>query len=181
MTGSATLFVLTGAPGSGKSAILGALSSEMPCVAEPAREVLADERSRGGTGTPERDADLFVRRLLERSIDKHATALASGRRTLFDRGVPDCIAYAELLAVDPAPSTAAAATYRYHPTVLILEPWAEIYATDDERTMSFDETLPFHDAIVRAYERAGYALRTVPHADVGARAEFVRAFIASNV
>jgi predicted ATPase len=174
---TADLFVITGAPGSGKSAILDALASDVACVAEPAREVLAEERASGGTGTPEQDPALFVRRLLDRSIQMHAAASASDRTTLFDRGVPDCIAYAEQLGVDAGTALAASATHRYHPRVLILEPWEQIYTTDDERTMSFADTIPFHDAIVRAYERTGYELFPVPRGGVPARAAAVRALI----
>ena len=57
---------------------------------------------------------------------------------MFDRGIPDCITYAVVMDVDPAPSRGAAEAHRYHRDVLILEPWEEIYDTDDERTMSFD-------------------------------------------
>jgi predicted ATPase len=171
------LLVLTGAPGSGKSAILDALASAVACVPEPAREVLADERARGGAATPEQNPALFVRRLLERSIEKHAAATASGRTTLFDRGVPDCIAYAEVLGVDPAASVAASMVHRYRPRVLVLEPWEQIYSTDDERRMSFADTIPFHEAIVRAYERSGYELIAVARGSIAARAAAVRAFV----
>jgi predicted ATPase len=174
------LFVLTGAPGSGKSAILAALAADVACVSEPAREVLAAERGRGGTGTPEQDAARFVRLLLDRSIEKHATAAAAGRTTLFDRGIPDCIAYAEVLGVDRAPSLAAAQDRRYHAEILLLEPWEAIYAPDAERTMPFAATIPFHEALVRAYARTGYALVVVPRGDVAARAAHVRAFIAAR-
>jgi predicted ATPase len=174
------LFILTGAPGTGKSAILEALAADFVCVTEPAREVLADERGRGGTGTPQRDAARFVRLLLDRSIQKHTTAAAANRTTLFDRGIPDCIAYAELLGVDPAPSIAASDARRYHSDVLLLEPWEAIYAPDLERTMSFADTIPFHEAIVRAFERTAYSLFVVPRDDVVGRAHHVRAFIVAR-
>jgi predicted ATPase len=171
------LFVLTGAPGSGKSAVLDRLASELACVLEPAREILAEQRATGATGTPEQDPSLFVDLLLGRSIDKHETAVRRGHVTLFDRGVPDCVAYAVMLGTDPGPSTLASARYRYHETVLLLEPWEDIYSTDEERRMSFSDTIPFHEAIVAAYERSGYALEVVPRDDASARSAFVRAFI----
>ena len=61
---------------------------------------------------------------------------------MFDRGVPDCITYAEMMDLDPTPSLEAAEAHRYHRDVLILEPWEEIYDTDYERTMSFEQTHP---------------------------------------
>ena len=45
---------------------------------------------------------------------------------------------------------------------------------DDERTMSFADAFPFHDALVDAYERAGYVMIEVPRGSVELRAAFVR-------
>src|SRR5262245_8843038 len=117
------LTVVTGAPGAGKTAILTALEPSIPHVPEPARVVLAAERAAGGKGTPDQDPALFVRRLLDRSIESHQDALRAGGPMLFDRGVPDCAAYARLLGVDPAPSIEAASAYRYRGIVLVAKPW----------------------------------------------------------
>jgi predicted ATPase len=97
---------------------------------------------------------------------------------LFDRGIPDCIAYARLMGVDPTPSIRASGEHRYRREVLLLGPWEEIYSTDDERTMSFADTHAFHEAIVEAYERAGYELVEVPRDTVDRRAALVRERIA---
>ena len=133
------LFILTGAPGTGKTALLRQVGSHIRAVDEPAREILAEQRATDGDGTPDRDPARFVELLLQRSIGKHRAAVAARGPALFDRGVPDCIAYAQLLGVDPAPSPAAAATYRYHDHVCLLEPWEEIYTTD-ERTMTYGDS-----------------------------------------
>jgi predicted ATPase len=61
--------------------------------------------------------------------------------------------------------------------VLILEPWDAIYDTDDERTMSFEQTHPFHAALVDAYTRTGYSLVVVPTGSVEDRVAVVRGFI----
>jgi len=172
------LFILTGAPGSGKTALLRHVGSRIRTVDEPAREILAEQRAIDGHGTPDRDPARFVELLLQRSIDKHEAAVRAGGPALFDRGIPDCIAYAQLLGVDPAPSIAAAARYRYHGHVYLLEPWEEIYTTDDERTMTFADTLGFHRAIVDAYDRAGYVLVEVPRGSPDTRAAFIRDYMA---
>jgi predicted ATPase len=88
------LFVLTGAPGSGKTAILDRLDTDVRCAGEPAREVLAEQRAIGGRGTWDRDPSLFVDLLLERSIERHEEARGLGGTVLFDRGIPDCAVYA---------------------------------------------------------------------------------------
>jgi predicted ATPase len=171
------LFILTGAPGSGKSKILDTLGGDIRVMGEPAREVLAEQRAIDGDGTHDRDRSLFVALLLQRSIDKYEAAKHEERPVMFDRGIPDCIAYAELMDVDPTPSVEAAEAHRYHRDVLMLEPWEAIYDTDEERTMSFEQTHPFHDALVDAYTRTGYSFVVVPTGPIEDRAEFVRAFI----
>jgi predicted ATPase len=175
------LHILTGAPGSGKTAILDLLGAGIRCVGEPAREILAEQRSAGGAGTPDGDRSLFMDLLLRRSIDKHEAARRWEEPALFDRGVPDCVAYAVMLGVDPAPSILASGTYRFHHEVLVLEPWEEIYTVDDERTMSFADTIPFHAALVDAYERTGYTLIEVPRDSVENRATFVRDLISDRL
>jgi predicted ATPase len=171
---SADLHILTGAPGSGKTAILDNIAADIRCVGEPAREILAEQRAIDGDGTSDGNASLFVELLLQRSIDKHVSARTGNVPVLFDRGVPDCIAYASAMGIDPSRSIRAAERYRYHDQVLMLPPWEEIYTVDDERTMSFADTLPFHDALVDAYERARYVIVEVPRGSIELRAAFVR-------
>jgi len=142
-------------------------------VAEPAREILAEQRATGGTATAELDPARFVELLLERSIEKHRAASREAAPTMFDRAVPDCIAYAEQLEVDPEPSRLAAATIRYAPRILVLEPWEAIYTTDDERRMPFEATIPFHERIVSAYETLGYEAVIIPRVGLSDRVAFV--------
>ena len=172
------LFILTGAPGSGKTAILGRLGNEFRCVDEPAREILAEQRATGGSGTWDQDASLFVHLLLQRSIEKYAMARTSGDTVIFDRGMPDCIVYAVRAGADPTPSLEAVDVYRYQPHVLFLEPWSDIYETDEERIMSFEDTVSFSQALRDVYERSGYTLVDVPRDSIADRATFVRMIVA---
>lgn len=171
------LTVLTGAPGSGKTATLDHVGDGIVRVGEPAREILAEQRAAGGEGVPDRDPALFVDLLLRRSIEKHRAAGDATSPVVFDRGVPDCIAYAVVLDVDPSACIEASREHRYLNEVLILPPWEEIYDTDDERTMPFVDTLPFHEAVVDAYGRAGYTLIEVPCRPADQRGRFVRDFV----
>ncbi|HEX9124583.1 MAG TPA: AAA family ATPase [Actinomycetota bacterium] len=177
-TSATRLFILTGAPGSGKTAILDRLKGEFRCVDEPAREVLAEQRASGARGTWDQDPSLFVHLLLQRSIEKYEAACRSGETVIFDRGIPDCVVYGLRAGTDPTPIRAAVDAFRYQPHVLFLEPWSDIYQTDDERIMSFDDTVSFSEALRDVYERSGYILVPVPPTRIEDRANFVREFIA---
>jgi predicted ATPase len=172
------LRIVTGAPGTGKTAILDVLGRDMRCTAEPAREILAEQRAIQGTGTPDRDPSLFMDLLLRRSIEKYEEARRREGVAVFDRGIPDCVAYAAVLGVDPTPSLLAVGKHRYAREVFFFEPWKDIYETDDERVMSFADVIDFHQELVHAYERAGYALLRVPQDSIENRVAFVRSFVA---
>jgi predicted ATPase len=62
--------------------------------------------------------------------------------------------------------------------VLFLELWSDIYETDEERTMSFDDTVSFSETLRDVYERSGYTLVDVPRGSVDDRAAFVRLKVA---
>ena len=174
---SERLHIVTGAPGVGKTAILEGLRGDIRHVPEPARAVLAQQRAVQGNGVPERDPSLFVDLLLQASIENHREAQTWGQAVLFDRGVPDCIAYAILLGADPGPSILAAGAHRYCGEVLVARPWEEIYRTDGERRMTFAATLEFQRLIEEAYEGAGYSLVEIPRGPLSERVEFVREFV----
>jgi predicted ATPase len=172
-----TRYILTGAPGSGKTTILRKLEAGIRTVAEPAREILANQKLVHGRGTPDQDPSLFLNLLLRRSIEKYDAVQGSDGPVLYDRGIPDCVGYAVRLGADPEPAIAASAKYRYHPEVLVLEPWREIYTKDDERTMSFAESVKFNENLLEGYRQAGYTLIPVPRDTIEGRAAFISDFI----
>ena len=165
------LFVLTGAPGSGKSALLDCLRrSGVTAIDEPARQILAEQRSFGGHGVPERDPALFVELMLSRAVFEYRRQEASDRPIVFDRGVPDLIAYASLYGLDATRVLSASRAYRYNPTVFFAPAWEEIYCNDDERKMTFDQARDFGERMRDAYLGLNYELLDLPRDTPGKRA-----------
>ena len=72
----------------------------------------------------------------------------------------------------------ARACFRYEPYVLFLEPWNDIYTTDEERIMSFDDSVSFSNTLRDVYRRSGYILVQVPQTSIDSRVTFVREFVA---
>ena len=170
MTVTPPFFVLAGPPGAGKTTLLDALSKYVTVVPEYARRVLAEERASGGRATGDQDAALFVERMLAMAISDHDQA--SGL-TLFDRGLPDLLAFCAHYGFDDASVRAQVAQRRYAQNVFFLPAWKEIYETDDERLLDFDGAREFGDLIREAYLSSDYELIDLPKASVAARAQII--------
>lgn len=165
---------MTGAMGSGKSTVLKLLHEKKLVVCEePARQILAEQRSIGDDGVPEKKPKLFTQLLLSRAIYQYKQTQHLDENVIYDRGVPDIIAYAQLFNLDYAPAQQAAKLYTYEKNVFVFPPWEDIYATDDERTMSFEAAKNFGINVQKIYKEYGYTLIDVPCVSPEERARFI--------
>lgn len=167
-------FILTGAMGSGKSTLLQALMAhQFTCVTEPARPILAEQKSIDGTGIPGKDEKLFVELMLSRAIFQYNQMQTHQGPVIFDRGIPDNIGYADLFGLEIPSTHNASQKYRYNQCVFFVPGWAEIYKTDDERIMSFEAANQFGNNIRDIYLNLGYKLIDVPFESAEIRAQFI--------
>jgi predicted ATPase len=167
-------FLLTGAFGSGKSTLLQHLQLRgIRGVVEPARPILAQQRSIQGNGLPERDPRLFVELMFSRMLDTYQQSDALLGPILFDRGIPDILGYASLFGFEFPPGENAAHLYRYNPRAFIAPAWEQIYCTDDERTLPFSQAREFGNSVRALYERFGYTLIDLPCVCLEERADFI--------
>ena len=152
----------------------------IPCVPEPAREILAEQRRIHARGVPEKDPDLFSMLMLSRAIHSYQENSAVEDAVVFDRGIPDMVAYARLFELDETPYRNAAQEFRYHRTVFYFPPWEEIYTTDSERKMSFEDAKAFGVVVRSIYETFGYRMLEVPRFSLEKRVQFIRERIADQ-
>jgi predicted ATPase len=169
-----SLLVITGPPGSGKTPIVGELvASGFTGVAEPAREVIAEQRAIGGDGVYDKNPRLFLNLMLSRSVADFGRMSGARGPVFFDRGIPDLIGYAELFGLDASAAANAAAVHRYSDLVFVLPSWPEIYVADTERRMTFEAAEAFGKRVRSIYVELGYSVVDVPCNTVVARAQFI--------
>lgn len=163
-------FILTGPPGSGKSTLLKTLSNAVNTVPEAARRVLADQRETGGTRTGEHDPGAFIRSMKNMMLADYQTA--SGL-TLFDRGLPDLLAFCAYYQCADTEVRQQIRTSRYQLRVLFLPAWREIYHQDQDRKLDFEGAAAFGEQTREGYLQSGYIFIELPKASLSERKAFV--------
>jgi predicted ATPase len=167
-------FVITGPPGSGKTPIVRELmASGFRAGAEPAREVIAEQRAIGAGAVVDRNPRLFLDLMLSRAVADVRRSSGEPDPVFFDRGIPDLIGYAEPFGLDASEAAKAAAVHRYNDRVFVLPGWPEIYVTDSERRMTFEAAADFGERVRNIYVELGYSIVDVPRDTVVARAQFI--------
>lgn len=167
-------FVITGAMGAGKSTVLKLLKTGgLNVIEEPARQILSEQRNTGDEGVPEKNPKYFLQLMLSRAIYQYKQAEEFNGNVIYDRGLPDMIAYFNLFNISYPPAEQAAKLFKYETKVFFFPAWEDIYTTDDERKMSFELAKNFGINVKRIYSEYEYTLIEVPQASEIERAQFI--------
>lgn len=175
-------YVLTGAPGSGKTSVLNCLQQlGYAVVPEVARQVIKEQYAAKANALPNGDQAAFCRLSLERSLKDFTERLEESEPVFFDRGIVDTAGFSQLI-LQPLTNALLQAIhkYRYHAQVFIFPPWEAIYTPDDERKETFQEAVAFYRALKSAYSAFNYQLIEVPKDTPEARAQFILAQLPSG-
>lgn len=177
--------VLTGAPGSGKTALLHALRARgYAVVEEAATDVITAEQSHGVDEPWQRDdfVDLIVALQHQRQ-----TAQVPGRpaHQVFDRSPLCTLALARYLGRPVTPSLAAEVSrvvteQVYEPDVVLVRPLGSIQRTA-ARQISYADSLVFEQVHVAVYREHGFSLVNLPPGSLPDRAAAVEALLGPNL
>jgi len=167
-------FILTGAPGTGKSSLINELRAKgYNCVDEPARQIILEQKAIDGNGIYEKDSKLFIELMLSRSIYTYNHHQNNDTNLIYDRGIPDIIAYAKLSGNFNDHYIKASNLYRYNNKVFYLPVWDEIYTNDEDRKMTLVAAKEFDQLIRQSYHELGYEIIEVPLVNIADRAKFI--------
>lgn len=167
--------VITGGPGTGKTSIINELlHRDYVCLEEISRQVTLDAQQQGIDQLFLTDPLLFSDMLLKGRTHQFNEADKSLNEIVFlDRGIPDIVAYMDYLNTSyPKRFINACKNHKYN-HVFILEPWQEIYVSDNERYENFDQAVKIHHQLVDTYSTYGYDLHDVPFDTVEKRTDYI--------
>ena len=177
-------FVLTGAPGAGKTALGVALQERgHVLVPEAATEVNEREQARGVDAPWERDD--FLDQIVDLQHRRHAEALSAAPEpsgvVLFDRSPLCTLALARWLGreVTPALEAEVARVVEervFERSVFFVEPLGFLVPTAVRR-ISYSDTLRFGQVHEDVYLEHGFRLIRVPAAPVPQRADLVESYL----
>jgi predicted ATPase len=167
-------YVLTGAPGAGKTTLAEALAARgHVVVAEAATDVIAQGHREQGHEGSFTDAILALQLARERA--------ATGPVQIFDRSPLCTLALARYLGITPSAALSAAAARAagvYQPAVFLVRPLGFITPTAARR-ISYADALRFAGIHEDVYREHGFTLIDVPKATVAERVTQVERLIGS--
>lgn len=173
-------FVITGAPGTGKTSIINHLKTKgYNCIDEISREIISEQIARNGEILPWKNLSAFS----ESVFKIRESQLLNCKNTLifFDRGIVDIDAYMKLGKLEiPKHLEKSIKKNRYNTEVFYTPVWAEIYTNDEERKESLDQAKQIENEILSSYTFYNYQLIKIPKGSVEERANFILSHIKKN-
>jgi predicted ATPase len=167
-------YIITGAPGTGKTAIIDTLKKEgHSCAEEISRTIIIEQIANGGDALPWKNLAAFSQQVIALRKLQHTNA-PQGRTHFFDRGIIDVIAYLkhDKLAVNNE-IMEMVKQFPYNKTVFYTPIWAEIYTNDNERKEDIITAKNIENVLLTTYQSFGYNLVEVPKLTVNERIAFI--------
>ncbi|MEL7004398.1 MAG: AAA family ATPase [Bacteroidota bacterium] len=164
-------YIITGAPGTGKTKLINVLEKQYPCIHEVSRKVIMDEQKKGGDGMPWQDIDRFTQLVYEAFI----VEISANPHALFtDRSMLDLIAYLRVEGKSvPSPLDQFPYNNKFFKTVFLAPTWEAIFHKDKQRLQEFDYCLELEKALIDAYEEKGFEIVWLPKGSTSDRSVFV--------
>jgi predicted ATPase len=167
--GQARWYVLTGPPGSGKTTLLESLARRgIQTVPEAARALLTDASTRGQSAKMTREDERgFQDRVLQLKLETERRCDVA-QTTVFDRGIPDTLAYYRLHGWQPSPSLTEALSRANYAAAFMLEPLSTV-ASDPLRIESSQQRSLLSELLWATYRECEVPIVPVPAASLTQR------------
>ena len=167
-------YVITGAPGTGKTAIINVLKERgYSCVDENSREIIAEQIINGGEILPWKNQIAFENLISSKRAKQYASIPKDGIY-FFDRSTIDCIAYLEVNNLETSSEILEVIkNCEFNSNVFYTPIWEEIYTNDSERKESIESAITIEKVLITTYKSFGYTLIEIPKLTTSERVDFI--------
>ena len=167
-------YVITGAPGTGKTAIINALKERgYSCIDENSREIIAEQIINGGEILPWKNQIAFENLISSKRAKQYAS-IPKDEICFFDRSTIDCIAYLKANNLESSDEILEAIkNCVFNSNVFYAPIWEEIYTNDSERKESVQSAITIDKSLLETYIFFGYTLIEIPKLPTGERVDFI--------
>ena len=167
-------YVISGPPGSGKTALLNAFKSDLVfCFEEISRSITAEAQKNGREQPFLTDPMAFSKLLFESRIAQFNHPQQAPYH-LYDRGIHDVIGYLDGIGEAYPEDYATLARIHTYDKVFLLPPWEDIYTQDAERYETYEQAVEIHLHLMAVYNRFSMPIVEVPKTSVDRRIEFIK-------
>ena len=167
-------YVITGAPGTGKTAIINALKERGYCgIDENSREIIAEQIKNKGEILPWKNQIAFENLISSKRAKQYARA-PKDEICFFDRSTIDCIAYLKANNLETsAEILEVIKNCKFNSNVFYTPIWGEIYTNDSERKESVESAIIIENFLLSTYQYFGYTLIEIPKLTIEERVDFI--------
>jgi len=165
-------YIITGAPGTGKTTLIEALSSKgYSVMTEVSRDVIIEQQKTGGNAYPWEDVVTYAGLVYNRTKQR----LENCANALFvDRSLIDTMAYLKFYEQDISKEISDFTYHKHYNTIVFFAPsWKEIYKKDSQRPQEFNELNGLDELLWETYQNLGFTCVLLPKTEVAKRVEFV--------
>ena len=166
-------YVITGAPGTGKSSIIKELEKRgYSCSHEISREIITKETLNNGSILPWKNLNAFSLKIFSLRLKQFKKAPIN-KLHFFDRSVFDVLAYMQLKKIDTGALTTQTKNIKYNQTVFYTPIWHDIYTKDSERKESITLAKKIEKQILLIYKEHNYRMIKIPKSSIKERTDFI--------
>ncbi len=167
-------YIITGAPGTGKTAIINELMQRgYYCAEEISREIIAEQLLSGGTILPWKDQIAFENHIADLRKEQYVSS-SDTENYFFDRSSIDCVAYLKANKLEPTTKIIQIIKKCiFNKQVFITPFWEDIYINDGERIEDIASAMNIEKSLIEIYKSLGYKLVKVPKLSIIERVNFI--------
>lgn len=174
MNSNKNTYIISGAPGTGKSTLIKALRQEgFVCYEEIAREVIKQQKAQGTNILPFNNMEAFSKLVFDEMVMQNQKIKSTF--CFIDRSVIDIIGY---LKFDRKPVAnfyyEELAHFNYNNKVFYTPFWEEIYLNDTERYESMEQAKEIDRCIKQTYIEFGFEIIELPKKQIQDRVQLIK-------